>query len=218
MYKKQKKYSCIIIFITFISVGVMVVNNKYDNEKLQVSLKQDLTKKQSNISKEKQLTQNNQNNKQSSDKLNSQNESAINTNIDNSAKSNEDSNKQNISSNDSELENNYDAYVNQGDNYNSSIFDEESIPTVSIFKIDKNTILNKISIADKAKLIYLSRKLSLSDYDYIKDDMKSSNEIEASKDIFTILKKKLSYSDYEKVKNILSPYIDVDYIEKNIGN
>ncbi|GFP77329.1 hypothetical protein [Clostridium fungisolvens] len=218
MDKKQKKYSCIVIFITFISVEVMVINNKYNYEKLQVSSKQNLTIKQSNISKEKQQTQNNETNKKLEDKLNSQNKSKINTNIDSSAKSDVDVSKQNISSNNSELENNYNGYVSQEDSYDSSIFEEEAVPTVSIFKIDKNTILNKISLADKAKLIYLSRKLSIADYDYIQEDMKSSNEIEASKDIFTILKKKLSYNDYEKVKNILSPYIDVEYIEKSIGD
>lgn len=218
MNKKQKIYCCIVVFITFVSVEVMDISSKYNDKKLQVNSKQGLVSKQSNTFKEKQVTQNSQSNKQSSDKLNSQNESTINTDIDSSVKNNVDLNNSNVSSNDSKLEYNYDSYVNQENNYDSSIFDEESVPTVSIFKIDKNTILNKISMADKAKLIYLSRKLSIADYDYIQEDLKSSNEIEASKDIFTILKKKLSYSDYEKVKNILSPYIDVDYIEKNIGN
>ncbi|GKU23326.1 hypothetical protein [Clostridium folliculivorans] len=218
MNKKQKIYSWIVVFITLISVEVMVVNYKYDYKKLQVSSKQDLTSKQSGIKKEKQPTQNNQANKQSSDKLNSQSETKINTNIDSSAKIDVDLNKQNVSSNGSELENKYNDYVNKEDNYDSGIFDEESVPTVSIFKIDKNTIINRIGMADKAKLIYLSRKLSITDYDNIQEDLKSSNEIEASKDIFTILKKKLSYSDYEKVKNILSPYINVDYIENSIGN
>ncbi|MBK1811417.1 hypothetical protein JHL18_12385 [Clostridium sp. YIM B02505] len=218
MDAKQKRYSYIVIFITFISVEVMVVNSKYSYEKLQVSSKQNFTSKQSNIGKEKQPKQNNDDNKQSLDKSKSQNESTINTNIDSSAKSNVDLNSQNISSSDSTLENNYEAHMNQEDDYESRIFDEKTVPTVSIFKIDKNTILNKISMADKAKLIYLSRKLSIADYDYIQEDLKSSNEIEASKDIFSILKKKLSDNDYEKVKNILSPYIDVDYIEKNIGN
>lgn len=218
MNRKQKKYSCIIILITFISVEVMIINNKYNYGKLQENSKQNLSSEQSDVNKWKQKTQNNQANKQSSYKLNSQNENTMDTKRDSSEELNSDLNKQNISSNDSELENNYDHNVNGEDNNKNSIFDEESVPTVSIFKIDKNTILNNISMTDKAKLIYLSRKLSIEDYDYIQQDMKSSNEIEASKDIFTILKKKLSNSDYEKVKNILSPYIDVDYIDKNILN
>lgn len=93
---------------------------------------------------------------------------------------------------------------------------EPSVAVVSIFKIEKNSISGKMSLENKAKLAYLSRKLSTIDYGKIQEYMNSEDEFSAAIEIFKILKVRLKINEYEEVKNILRPYIDVDFIDKNI--
>ncbi|GIM29689.1 hypothetical protein CPJCM30710_23550 [Clostridium polyendosporum] len=93
---------------------------------------------------------------------------------------------------------------------------EPSAPVVSIFKIEKDNISNKMSLENKAKLAYLSRKLSTIDYGKIQEYMNGKDEFKAATEIFKILKVRLQINEYEEVKNILRPYIDVDFIDNNI--
>lgn len=93
---------------------------------------------------------------------------------------------------------------------------EPLVAVVSIFKIEKNSISGKMSLENKAKLAYLSRKLSTIDYGKIQEYMSDEDEFRAAIEIFKILKVRLHTNEYEEVKNILRPYIDVDFIDKNI--
>lgn len=112
-----------------------------------------------------------------------------------------------------------DSYIdNSKNNYNKSDKKEEEALTASmIFKVDKNTIEKKISVSNKAKLLYYASKLSNFDYAQIKDILDNGNEVDGAKDIVKILKNRLKASDYEEVKKILSPYIDIEKIENHIS-
>lgn len=95
---------------------------------------------------------------------------------------------------------------------------EPAAEAVTIFKIDKATLSDRITLAEKAKLLYLSRKLSSSDFSKIKEYMDSSDEVGASTAIFKILKNRLSASEYNEVLSILRPYMNVDYIDEHASN
>lgn len=112
-----------------------------------------------------------------------------------------------------------DSYMdNSKNNYNKSDKKEEEALTASmIFKVDKNTIEKKISVSNKAKLLYYASKLSNFDYAQIKDILDNGDEVDGAKDIVKILKNRLKASDYEEVKKILSPYIDIEKIENHIS-
>ncbi len=112
-----------------------------------------------------------------------------------------------------------DSYINNSkNNYNKSDKKEEEALTASmIFKVDKNTIEKKISVSNKAKLLYYASKLSNFDYAQIKDILDNGDEVDGAKDIVKILKNRLKASDYEEVKKILSPYIDIEKIENHIS-
>ncbi|WP_315112356.1 hypothetical protein [Clostridium intestinale] len=112
-----------------------------------------------------------------------------------------------------------DSYIdNSENNYNKPDKKEEEALTASmIFKVDKNTIEKKISVSNKAKLLYYASKLSNFDYAQIKDILDNGDEVDGAKDIVKILKNRLKASDYEEVKKILSPYIDIEKIENHIS-
>ncbi|ERK32165.1 hypothetical protein [Clostridium intestinale] len=112
-----------------------------------------------------------------------------------------------------------DSYIdNSKNNYNKPDKKEEEALTASmIFKVDKNTIEKKISVSNKAKLLYYASKLSNFDYAQIKDILDNGDEVDGAKDIVKILKNRLKASDYEEVKKILSPYIDIEKIEDHIS-
>lgn len=89
-------------------------------------------------------------------------------------------------------------------------------PVTTVFKVDKNTIINKLSVAEKMKLMNLSKKLSVIDYGRIKEYLESSEEYESAVAIFKILKSRLTSAEYKEIKDILIPYIDVEKIEKKL--
>lgn len=87
---------------------------------------------------------------------------------------------------------------------------------IGVFKVNKNRLQDKISFKDKKQLLSLSTKLNGKDIKNIINYMKSDNELWAATNIFKTLKEKLSIKDYKKIKEILSPYMEIDNIEKNI--
>ncbi len=89
-------------------------------------------------------------------------------------------------------------------------------PVTTVFKVDKNTIINKLSVAEKMKLMNLSKKLSVIDYGRIKEYLESGEEYESAVAIFKILKSRLTSGEYKEIKDILIPYIDVEKIEKKL--
>lgn len=99
---------------------------------------------------------------------------------------------------------------------NNTQGEEKDKNEVSVFKVDKTELIDKMSYGDKFELLKISKDLSSSDEAEIMQLIKSSNEYDASVKIFSILKKRLSDDDYNKIKEILYPYMDVEYIEKNM--
>lgn len=109
---------------------------------------------------------------------------------------------------------------NDSNNKDVSISDvsneEKEEPVITVFKVDKNTIMDKLSVSEKMKLINLSKKISVIDYGRIKEYLESGEEYDSAVAIFRILKSRLTNDDYKEIKEILTPYIDLEKIEKNL--
>ncbi|WP_160678396.1 hypothetical protein [Clostridium sp. C8-1-8] len=218
MSKREKVYSSIIIIMTVISVSILLAykDNSYDYGDLKIDQEQFQVNNhdnKNNIDTGKREANNI--NKPSTKLINNNSNSSYKKKLNNSEikyNSSEEANlKEDVKDKDKD-----DIYADNKMHEEYSV-EDETVQTMSIFKVDKSTIISKISVADKAKLLYISRKLSSADYSNIQDDLKSSNELEAAEDIFKILKNRLSSQDYDKVKNILAPYINVEYIDGNLG-
>ncbi|WP_286909127.1 hypothetical protein [Clostridium sp. UBA1652] len=168
-----------------------------------------------------QVKNTNTSKKQVADKSNNENSTSV-TN-DRLEKKNKADDEEKVENNDPlikvEGNENENSYIDNSQNkyYEPDKDEEESLTASMIFKVDKNTIEKKISVSNKAKLLYYASKLSNFDYAQIKDILDNGDEVDGAKDIVKILKNRLKASDYEEVKKILSPYIDIEKIENHIS-
>ena len=87
----------------------------------------------------------------------------------------------------------------------------------SVFKTDKNSIINKISNIDKLKIMKIANSLSANDYRNLINNIKRNDEVLAATEIFELLKNKLSKKQYDELVLILDPYIDIKMIENKIN-
>ena len=110
------------------------------------------------------------------------------------------------------LENNEnkDLYINS---VNENL--EEENLTQKIFNIEKNQIIDKLSLKDKVKLLSIARKISVVDVEKIKSNLNKDGEEGIIKSA-RVLKDRLQVEDYNIVKDILSPYVNIKFIESII--
>lgn len=106
-----------------------------------------------------------------------------------------------------------DKYDNVEKNRERELLDNK---TVSVFKINKNTILKKISFKDKMKLLKIAVNLPKNEYKTLIKHIKRGDELGAAKDIFIILENNLSKEEFNDIKIIFDPYININMIEKSI--
>jgi hypothetical protein len=88
----------------------------------------------------------------------------------------------------------------------------------SLYKIDKNQILEELSSDDKKNLDEILKKLSTLDMGKIKGYFEESNDDEGVVNSFTLLKKRLKNDDYKKIEDISSSFLDIDKINQEIKN
>lgn len=201
----KKFLTILVILATIISVVFILYPSDQKN-----SIEQSVQVKNANTSKKKVVDKSNDENSISikNDKLQEENK------VDDKVQGENNESLIKVEGNEYE-----DSYIDNSKNkYNEFNKDEEESLTASmIFKVDKNTIENKISVSNKAKLLYYASKLSNFDYAQIKNILDNGDEVDGAKDIVRILKNRLKASDYEEVKKILSPYIDIEKIEEHIS-
>lgn len=198
----KKIFSLIAIVITLMSVGYMIwIDNETETNNVVIENQgKETINQKNNINKEKI--------KEEANAKKDKKETAENKEIKN--------NDESKSSDTDENTRNQNVEVESEENENKKSKEETIEKTATVFKVDKNTIASRVSFEDKARLLIYSRSLSTTDEAQIKELMKSSDELNSSIKIFKILKLKLDKNDYNSVKNILSPYIDVNLIEKNL--
>ena len=199
----KKVFSVIAICITtiFVSYMVKISNEAEINNTIINNQKEEIVNK--NAVPDKKKAEKNDaviNNKKEDNVKNNDNKKIGKQE---NSKNNQDTEKQNVKKQDDDIA-------------ETEASEKQKEKNVPVFKVDKNTIASRVSFEDKAKLLIYSRKLSTADEAQIKELMKSSDELNSSIKIFKILKLRLGTEDYNSVKNILSPYIDINLIEKNL--
>ncbi len=91
--------------------------------------------------------------------------------------------------------------------------EETQATNAKIFNINKEDIMGKLSLAEKTKLLTVVNKISTVDVEKIKDSLKKNGEKEGITEVVRVLKRRLKSDDYNEIKNILSPYINIDFLE-----
>lgn len=101
--------------------------------------------------------------------------------------------------------------------YSEKKISEEVIShSKSIYKINKDEVLDKLTDTDKGELEKIIYKLSSFDIGKIKKYIQDDNEEMGIVNAFKVLKTRLSLKDYERIKDICSRFLDIDELEKKI--
>ena len=223
--------SFIIIFVTALSVVIMLyyseyVNNliKYEKDKFpkQVVTKYDKVNVPSdsitNGNKDKVLKSIDEKKSDTTDYLESddltniklreaqQSHDTINSDNSNMNLSNGDikNNNENILS-DTQLDNSTDSLENY--NYNK---DKEQ----SVFKVATEKIQENLTTSDKIKLLYVSFKLGRENYKKVEEYLYAEDAEDGVLKALKLLKEDLSEKEYEKVRKIAGKFIDMDAAER----
>jgi len=88
--------------------------------------------------------------------------------------------------------------------------DVDSKDNKPIFKVAKDKIIDKLSFADKAKILIISKSLSPTDFSKIQDDLNSKDEKKGMVSAMNLLKMRLDGNDYSKLKSIAAKFINLD--------
>ena len=100
--------------------------------------------------------------------------------------------------------------------------DEVSKETISysqsIYKLDKGSVLEKLSSDDKRDFEKIIKKLSAFDLGKIKEYYEGSNDEEGVVNIFKLLRKRLTTEDYKQIYQISSVFLELERIDQRIKN
>lgn len=88
----------------------------------------------------------------------------------------------------------------------------------SIYKVEKEKLMEQLSSKDKKDLEIILKKLSTYDMGRIKEYYEGDNEEKGVIDIFKLLKKRLTSQDYDRVEEISRSLLDLDRIKNRIKN
>ena len=88
----------------------------------------------------------------------------------------------------------------------------------SVYKLEKEKTLEKLSYDDKKDFEKIIRKLSAFDLGKIKDYYEDSNDEEGTVNIFKLLRKRLTTEDYKQIHEISASFLDLERIDQRIKN
>lgn len=111
--------------------------------------------------------------------------------------------------------NNEENKENKNLNINSSTNKKEETQAANakIFNVNKEEILGSLSLSEKTKLLTIANKISTVDVERMKNSLKKNGEKEGITEVVRVLKLRLKSDDYNEIKNILSPYINIEFLE-----
>ena len=200
----RKKYSIFVILYTIFNIGLLMgasdyIQQVYKNE----------------YSDEKQV-----NSIDVNDNLNSEVSNEENQNKNENLAQNNAENQ--ISTSDKEKNKMQDTYVsddeilNYNQSYNSSSYATRNSSTQSnkVFKVTAEEIIGDLNPIEKAKILWVCRKLTKEEYNEIEEYLSYRNEKLGVMKVYAILEKKLDDESLEEVKEIFSKYIDTDKVKE----
>ena len=88
----------------------------------------------------------------------------------------------------------------------------------SLYKLDKEKVLEQLSTDDKKEIENIMKKLSAFDMGKVKEYYEDANEDEGVIEIFKLLKKRLPTEDYKRIEEIDSSFLDIKEINKKLKN
>lgn len=98
----------------------------------------------------------------------------------------------------------------EGNNKNTVQSTDEDKKEIPVFKVAKCEVINKLSLKDKATLMYISRNLSKRDYETIQQELNSDDAKKGVSNAIKLLKEKLSQKDFDEIKEIASKVINLE--------
>lgn len=194
----KKLMSIIAITITILTAGAMIYNsNIYNNNEQNYS-----------AIKSGEDTVHDYNNKKENKTVTKE------KNIDNSSMSVKDTADENEQVNPQQQDNVDENVISGNTKENSNIVENatsnDQKNDVPVFKVSKNEIMDKISFADKAKILSISKSLSPEDFNKLQEDISDDDEKKGLLNAMELLKKRLNNEDFNKMKNIASKFINLD--------
>ena len=206
----RKKYSIFIILYTIFNIGVLIGARDYINEingsdynyEGQEKLKEIDTNKNSKANiYENKIKDYNENKNENLVKNNPENEISL-YQIDKS-------NKEKSYESDEALSSHSDRYYNgSSKNRNSSTQGNK------VFKVTAEEIISDLNTIEKAKILWVCRKLTKEEYNEIEEYLSYSNEKVGVMKVYRILENKLDEDSLEEVKEIFSKYIDTEKVKE----
>lgn len=200
----RKKYSIFVIMYTIFNIGLLMgasdyiqqaYKNEYSDEK-QVNSIENNSGYENKVSveeikdKNEKLTQNNSENKSSMSQRKK-------------------SNMQNTYISDDEV-------LNFSTNYSSGSTTRRKSSTQStkVFKVTADEIISDLNPLEKAKILWVCRKLTKEEYNEIEEYLSYNNEKLGVMKVYAILEKKLDEDSLKEVKEIFSKYIDTEKVKE----
>lgn len=206
----RRGYLVIVVFYTIFNIGVLVLLNNYTGEykKENVEYKDfhvevyDNEEKNQQIISEEESKENDEKYIKNKEKLELSQDN--NDNVED---------KLNIM-----YESDKDIYNNSSNNYNeSSYYDKnKNIANESnqVFKLTAEEIIRDLTPIEKAKILWVCRKLTKEEYNDIEEYLSYRNEKLGVIKVYNILESKLDEESLGEVKDIFSKYMDLTKVEE----
>lgn len=208
MYFDMKKviYSLIIIISTIISTLIMYKCNydmtvQYKNTPQKVLVQKETEDKESSNDEKEEVPQDIDKNQTESSGQNQENNLKEN-------------NKNETSENSNQSEKNDDSEPQSQNENNTDISSKSTCLNASeLFRVNSQSIISKLSVSDKAQLLYIISKLSKGDYKTIQNYLQNEDDAKGVVDTMKLLRKDLNHNDYGRVRGVASKFIDLNYLD-----
>lgn len=198
----RRKYSIFVIMYTIFNIGLLIgagdyiqqaYKSEYNEEKQVNSIEVN------DNSKNEVITEENQNKNENLTQNNAENEI--------STADREKTNMQNKHISD-------DGILNYSKSYSSASTRNSSTQNNKVFKVTADEIISDLNPVEKAKILWVCRKLTKEEYNEIEEYLSYNNEKLGIMKVYGILEKKLDDESLEEVKEIFSKYIDIDKVKE----
>lgn len=201
----KKKYSVIVVIYTVFNLVALVgfnINenkNNYENSNIYVENQEKIQESQSDNSLQQ---------KENENKLKSESEEDIisEDSTKETKKNNNIKNRKNVT---------YESDIEISNKSNNNLNKEENSNQINkVFKVSAKEIISDLTPVEKAKVLFVCRKLTKKEYNEIREYLSYNNEKLGVTKVFDILENKLDEENLEEIVDIFSEYMDVDKIEE----
>ncbi len=204
----KKVYSIIVVIYTVFNIGALIGFNFYENK----------NNDENYIGNKDSYVQNQQKTAENEEEVNVQeneNEDKIEGKVEEKIKKTEKSSNNAADKNNIMYESDKEIYNNSSyKSSNSYKGKESSSESNKVFKLSAEEIISDLSPVEKAKVLFVCRKLTKAEYNEIEEYLSYNNEKLGVTKVFNILENRLDEESLEEVIEIFSKYMDVDKVDE----